>query len=109
MRLAPRFANSCASLAVASRSGSPAVRKGMKALRFSARRRWKRESIGFIVLLNFNALQTRHLEAVLVAAAAEADHHHVVATPQGRLAHALDHRVGRLQRRQDALQLAAQG
>src|SRR5262245_28035170 len=113
--LPPRRASSWARRTVAARSGSPAVRNGMKALRPCSRRRWKSASMGFMVrqaasgsLLDFLAAQAGYLEAILVAAAGEADHDHVLPGAAAGDAHGLDHGVGRLQGRQDALQACAQ-
>src|SRR5581483_6433648 len=131
-RPAPACASAGTARSVAARSGSPAVTNGMKTLRPAARRVWNRVSIGFIrdretrrqgdkeqesfspslpvslspCLFPF-LLQPGHLFAVLVAAAREADHDGLVVAAPPRLAQRLDHGVGRLQRRQDALQPGA--
>src|SRR3954451_8423438 len=84
----------------------------MNALRPWALSLSKSASMGFCMSLtgcsNVLALEPRHLVAVLVAAAGEADDHHVLGAPFGRQTHALDHGVGRLQGGQDALQARAQ-
>src|SRR5215813_7007198 len=103
---APRRASSRTSAAVAPRSGSPALRNGMNAVRFSERSRANSASMGF--MSDLLAAQARHLEAVLVAAAGEADDDDVVLRPPGGDAHGLDHRVGRLQGGEDALQARTQ-
>src|SRR5262249_21109059 len=107
-RSAPARPSSRTTSGVDPRSGSPAVRNGMNALRPWDRRRWNRASMGFIVLptgpaLDVLAAQAGYLETILVAAAREADHDHILLRPPGRHAHRLDHGVGRLQGRQDAL------
>src|SRR4051812_22928490 len=107
MRVAPRRLSSSMRRTVVGRSGSPAVTKGMNALRPRARRSWKTASIAFMSLLDLLALQPGHLEAVLVAAAGEADDHDVlVAAPAGDLDR-LGDGVGGLQSGEDALELAA--
>src|SRR6185437_7730598 len=55
------------------------------------------------------ALQVGHLVTIFVAAAGEATHHHVIALPLGRAAHALDHGMRCLQRRQNTFQPRAGG
>src|SRR5215831_7532323 len=62
-----------------------------------------------LLLLDFLATQAGHLEAVLVAAAGEADHDDFVPAAAGGLAQALDHGVRRFQGGQDPLKSGALG
>src|SRR6266446_10019221 len=59
-------------------------------------------------LLNLLPHQPRHLEAILIAAPRKTNHHHILMAPFRRDAHGLDDGMRRLQRRQDAFELAAQ-
>src|SRR5438270_3498682 len=102
---------------VVRRSGSPAVTNGMNAFLPAARSFWNTASMGFMdvflpsppvgrgeLVVNLLALQLGDLETILVAAAGETHHDHILLAALCCLAHRLDDRVGRLQRRQDPLQ-----
>src|SRR5262245_24430134 len=96
------------SFAVVARSGSPAVTKGMKALRLLARWRRKSSSIAFMGLFNLFAEQPGDFETVLVAAAGKTDHDDIFMASLFGQAQPLDDRVGGFERGQDAFEFAAQ-
>src|SRR5436190_925864 len=87
--------------------GSPAVRKGIKALRFSERSLRKSASIGFIGS-NLSTLQRGDLETVLVTPAGKADHYRVILVPSSGTLHSLDDGMRRFERRDDAFQPATE-